>query len=180
MSRHDCLIVGAGIGGVAAALLLSRAGHRVTVVERKPEPTEIGAGLQISPNGARVLQWLGLESKVQAVSSKPEMVDFRHWRRGSVIVNSVLGASAEEKFQAPYFHLLRSDLLALLVDAAAQDPKIDLLFDAQTTEIDAKASSITVRIGSDILTADVLIGACLLYTSPSPRDGLLSRMPSSA
>ena len=82
MSRHDCLIVGAGIGGVAAALLLSRAGHRVTVVERKPEPTEIGAGLQISPNGARVLQWLGLESKVQAVSSKPEMVAFRHWRRG--------------------------------------------------------------------------------------------------
>ncbi len=159
MSRHDCLIVGAGIGGVAAALLLSRAGHRVTVVERKPEPTEIGAGLQISPNGARVLQWLGLESKVQAVSSKPEMVDFRHWRRGSVIVNSVLGASAEEKFQAPYFHLLRSDLLALLVDAAAQDPKIDLLFDAQTIEIDANASSITVRIGSDILTADVLIGA---------------------
>lgn len=159
MSEYDCLIVGAGIGGVAAALLLSRAGHRVTVLERKPESTEIGAGLQISPNGTRVLKWLGLESKVQAVSSKPETVEFRDWRKGSVIVNSVLGASAEQKFHAPYFHLLRSDLLALLVDAAARDPNIDLVFDAQISKIDTNASSITVKIGREILTADILVGA---------------------
>ena len=159
MSERRCLIVGAGIGGVAAALLLSRAGHRVTVVERKPRPTELGAGLQISPNGARILQRLGLESEVQAVSSQPERVEFRDWSNGSVIVRSMLGASAEQKFHAPYFHLLRSDLLTLLVDAAALEPRIDMLFGTVISEIDVTAPSISVESGSRTLSADVLIGA---------------------
>jgi len=61
MKALKVLIVGAGIGGLTHALCLSRAGHRVTVLEANPRAEFLGAGVQISPNATKVLQAIGLE-----------------------------------------------------------------------------------------------------------------------
>ena len=65
------LIVGAGIGGLTAALALLRHGHEVEVYEQAPRLAELGAGVQISANGARVLFALGLEDAMRRRSGDP-------------------------------------------------------------------------------------------------------------
>jgi salicylate hydroxylase len=67
-------IAGAGIGGLAAATALARDGHKVRVCEKSPEITDVGAGIQISPNGYRVIHGLGLGEALDAVSMRAEAV----------------------------------------------------------------------------------------------------------
>ncbi|WP_157420430.1 FAD-dependent oxidoreductase, partial [Actinomadura kijaniata] len=62
----DAIVIGGGIGGLAAALALHRGGHRVRVLERAPAFTEVGAGLALQPNALRALDALGLGDTVRA------------------------------------------------------------------------------------------------------------------
>jgi 2-polyprenyl-6-methoxyphenol hydroxylase-like FAD-dependent oxidoreductase len=73
-SPLDITIAGAGIGGLSVARALALDGHRVTVAERAPEIREVGAGIQISPNGFNVLRALGLSDAVEGVSVRSEAV----------------------------------------------------------------------------------------------------------
>jgi salicylate hydroxylase len=70
-------IVGAGIGGLAAAYLLGRAGHHVTVLESAPTLSELGAGIQITPNMTRLFLRWGLGSKLKAVAVVPKALSLR-------------------------------------------------------------------------------------------------------
>ena len=65
--RVSFLVIGGGIGGLAAALALARAGRRVHVVEKSPEFGEIGAGLQLAPNASRALDQLGVVGEIAKV-----------------------------------------------------------------------------------------------------------------
>ena len=158
------LICGGGIGGLTAALCLARAGFRVRIFEQAPAFAEVGAGIQISPNGARVLHHLGLAPGLANKGCRPQRTEFRHWRTGKVISASPLGESVQQAYGFPYYHLHRADLLQLLYAAAEQDGRIELHLGskmqglaqdgdrvcASTTEDDGTAS---VREG------DVLVGA---------------------
>ena len=75
MSVLDITIAGAGIGGLAVAAALARNGHRVRVAERVPAITEVGAGIQISPNGRAVLLALGLGEAFDAISLPADAVE---------------------------------------------------------------------------------------------------------
>jgi salicylate hydroxylase len=112
------LIAGGGIAGMAAALALARAGWTVTVCEEAPAPGEVGAGLQMSPNAARVLRWLGVLDAVAAGAFRPEAAGMRDGRTGARIFRVPLGDRAEARWGAPYLHVHRADLLAALTDAA--------------------------------------------------------------
>ncbi|MFM7799366.1 MAG: FAD-dependent oxidoreductase, partial [Planctomycetota bacterium] len=73
-------IVGAGIGGLAAALALLRTGQRVTVFEQAPVLAEVGAGLSLSPTAAHALNHLGLHDMLESKAHHPEDQCVRHWR----------------------------------------------------------------------------------------------------
>ena len=75
-------IVGAGIGGLAAALSLLKRGIDVEIYEQAPELKEVGAGIQISSNGTRVLYALGLEDALKRVQVLPSRRVIRHWSSG--------------------------------------------------------------------------------------------------
>lgn len=112
------LIAGAGIAGVAAGLGLARAGWEVSIFERAEALGEVGAGLQIGPNAAKVLDWLGVLPALHSTEFRPANAVLRDGRSGREIYRAALGAAAEARWGAPYLHLHRADLLAVLVDQA--------------------------------------------------------------
>jgi salicylate hydroxylase len=114
------LIVGAGIGGLCAALSLHKAGIDVRVFERASALGEIGAGVQISPNGVRVLHGLGLQAALDAVVFRPQAVELRLHRSGFEVSRTPLGAQIAARYGAPYYHIHRADLHRLLLDAVRE------------------------------------------------------------
>lgn len=112
------VVVGAGIGGVAAALALARRGAEVTVLERAAQACEVGAGLQLGPNAVKVLRALGVEAAVRRAATLPTQVILRDYRRGRQIAAMDLNPGMETRFGAPYLQVHRADLLGVLLDAA--------------------------------------------------------------
>src|SRR5690606_15229687 len=114
-------VVGGGIGGLTAALACRHAGlDDVTVYEQVTEPEALGAGIQLSPNATRVLLALGLRGALAPVVFQPEAVHLRTWRTGYLVARRPLGALSACRYGAPYWHVHRGDLHALLFDAARE------------------------------------------------------------
>ena len=121
MAAHDRIaVIGAGIGGLAAALALLRRGLDVEVYEQAPQLGEVGAGIQISSNGTRVLYALGLEEALRRVQVLPSRRQIRHWSTGETWDWFELGAVSAKRYGTPHVMLHRADLHALLAEAVAR------------------------------------------------------------
>ncbi|MCZ4511465.1 FAD-dependent monooxygenase [Streptomyces sp. ActVer] len=151
------VVVGAGIGGLAATLSLRRAGHEVTLVEQAARFTEIGAGIQLAPNATRLLRRLDLLDAVAAQAARPSHVSFRTWSDGAEICRYALGRAAEDTFGAPYLLLHRADLHQAL---AAAVPPSSVRLNTVVVGIDQydRSASVTTASG-ERLPADVVVAA---------------------
>lgn len=158
MTRH-ALIVGGGIGGLTAALCLAEQGIRASVFEQAAVFSELGAGIQLSPNCSRVLHQLGLEDSLRQTAFLPEKTEFRQWKTGKLIAEAALGAAAHQRYGAPYYHIHRSDLLALLVDAAEKAPLVELHRNAQVSQCRTTDPGISIECDSQEIAGDLLVGA---------------------
>jgi salicylate hydroxylase len=114
-------IVGGGIGGLTAALALMRQGIEVDVYEQAPELKELGAGVQISSNGTRVLCALGLGEAVEKVGVVVAGKEIRLWSTGQTWKLFDLGAISVERYGFPYMMFHRGDLHAVLLDAIRRE-----------------------------------------------------------
>ena len=112
------IIAGGGIGGAANALALARRGANVTLFERASEFGEVGAGLQVGPHGARILDSWGVLDDVLSRAFLPKNIVFRDAITAEVLTTIDLGAEFRARYGGPYFVTHRSDLHATLVDAA--------------------------------------------------------------
>lgn len=112
--RH-IIVAGAGIGGLAAALALRARGAEVTVLEQSCEIAEVGAGLQISPNGAAVLRALGLEPALEQLAMRSHAVVLRDYRRPGEVLRLDLDRHAPGQ---KFYLVHRADLIGLLATAA--------------------------------------------------------------
>jgi salicylate hydroxylase len=115
------LIIGGGIGGLAAALALIRHGIDVEVYEQAPELREVGAGVQLGANGTRVLHALGLKGALEATQSIASGKEARLWNTGQTWKTFDLSAIAQERYGAPHIFMHRGDLQAVLADAIRQE-----------------------------------------------------------
>src|SRR5213076_2155682 len=98
MARSRTIIIaGAGLGGLTAALALTRAGYRAVVLEQAPRLEEAGAGIQLSPNATRVLLDLGLAEKLRPLVVAPQAIRIIHGGSGHDIVRIPLGPIAEQR-----------------------------------------------------------------------------------
>ncbi|WP_328845027.1 FAD-dependent monooxygenase [Streptomyces sp. NBC_00258] len=151
------IVVGAGVGGLAATLSLRRAGHEVTLVEQAARFTEIGAGIQLAPNATRLLRRLGLLDAVAAQAARPSHVSFRTWSDGAEICRYALGRAAEDAFGAPYLLLHRADLHQALVAAV---PPSSVRLNTVVVGIDQDEESARVTTASgERLRADLVVAA---------------------
>lgn len=110
-------IVGGGIGGLIAALALTRKRVDIEVYEQAPALTEIGASLQLGPNAIRLLDELGLLPRLREIGVRPDAIELVRWEDGSVLLHTELGAAAEEHFRAPELDFFRPDLQRALFEA---------------------------------------------------------------
>lgn len=110
----DAAVVGAGVAGLAAALALARRGARVTVLEQAPAIAEVGAGLQVGPNGARVLRALGLGAAFDSGGVAAQAVALCDGITGRDLLRMDLAGHAGD-----WRFLHRADLVGMLLDGAA-------------------------------------------------------------
>jgi salicylate hydroxylase len=154
------LIVGAGIGGLAAALALLRDGHDVAVYEQADRLAELGAGVQISANGARALFALGLEGAIRRVWSEPAGKEIRLWNTGETWKLFDLGAESAARYGAPYFMIHRADLHTALVDAVRAVRPDAIHLGARASGFDDGGKSVTLHLANgERVSGDALIGA---------------------
>lgn len=113
--RRPIIVAGGGIGGLAAAIALADKGWPVQVIERASEFREIGAGIQLGPNGARMLEALGVAPLLAPSAIRLTEIAVYDGLSGSHLASLPLGASAEERYGAPYWAVHRADLHGALL-----------------------------------------------------------------
>jgi 2-polyprenyl-6-methoxyphenol hydroxylase-like FAD-dependent oxidoreductase len=119
MTRHplSIAIIGAGIGGLAAATMLARAGKRVRVFEQASRFARVGAGIQMTPNAMKVLRGLGLEAQLRKTAFQSPAGVSREWDTGTVTNELPMGDEIEARYGAPYLFMHRADLHAAIESA---------------------------------------------------------------
>jgi 6-hydroxynicotinate 3-monooxygenase len=153
----EIAIIGAGMGGLAAAAALRRTGIAVSVYEQAAQFARIGAGIQIGCNAMKVLRELGLEQRLRAQSFYPRSWNNRDWRTGEVKFDMIFGESAERKFGAPYLLAHRGDLHAAL---ASTVPGECVRLNHKLAGLDETGDGIRLRFANGAAaTADAVVGA---------------------
>jgi salicylate hydroxylase len=150
-------IVGGGIGGLTAALTLLDAGLDVHVYEQARALSEVGAGIQVSPNASRVLHRVGLAEELARVGVRPLAWHQRRWDDGRTLLRTPLAETVENAFGFPHLQVHRADLLRALLSRV---PAERVHVGHRLTEIEQHGDSVTARFEhGDEVEADVLVGA---------------------
>ena len=154
------LLAGGGIGGMAAALALLRSGIDVDLFEAAPALTEVGAGIQLSPNGCRVLDELGVFDELKELSCDPDRKEFRLWNSGKAWPMFDLGGHVVKEYGYPYLTVYRPDLLGVLERAVRELKPGGIHLDARCVGFAQDESGVTLELaGAQTARGDVLIGA---------------------
>lgn len=158
--RPKVLIAGAGIGGLVAGLSLIEHGMDVEIFEQAPELRELGAGVQLSANGTRILIALGLEPAMKAVVCEPSGKEIRLYSTGQTWKLFDLGASSRETYGAPYWMVHRGDLHRVLLDAFNQRAPNRLHLGARCVGFEQTGSGAQLHLdGGRKVAGDVVVGA---------------------
>jgi salicylate hydroxylase len=107
-------VVGAGIGGLSAAVALRQAGFDVDVYEQAPELTEVGGGINMGPNASRILYGLGFGDALDREAVRPISTHQRRWQDGRTLQRAPLNPLCEELYGAPHLTMHRADLLSII------------------------------------------------------------------
>ncbi|MBH5338739.1 FAD-dependent monooxygenase [Streptomyces pactum] len=159
---HDAIVVGGGIGGLAAAIGLRRIGWEVKVVERAASLADGGAGISLHANGLRALDALGVGAGVRA-AARPQYTGGTRTPDGGRLA-AMDGAALERELGSPIVGIPRAVLHGLLRDVL---PPTSLLVGAEAEAVeDTGPGKARVRVGGEVLEADLVVAA----------DGVRSRL----
>ena len=157
------IIVGAGIGGLAATHALAHAGHHITLLDSASVLSDVGAGIQVSPNATRLLHQWGLGQALAEVAVEPMAIVFRRYDTGTRVGYTRWGTRMVEDHGSPYYHIHRGDYQAMLLHLVRAAPDVRIRLNAAVRDVQPDPSvqdgpSVTLASG-EILHADVVIGA---------------------
>ncbi|PTX46456.1 salicylate hydroxylase [Allosediminivita pacifica] len=161
-SDLEITVIGGGIGGLAAAIALRQRGANVVVLEQAEAIREVGAGLQISPNGLRVLAALGLDTRLAEVSCRGQAVSLRDGARGAEVARVDLTGA-----EPGYYFVHRADLIDLL-GAAAREAGVKLRLLQKVAEVTPGAPPAISLANGDRCGGDLVVGADGLHSVLRP------------
>lgn len=159
MEKRKALIAGGGIGGLTCALCLQGTGWDVRVLEQALEISEVGAGLQISPNGMKVLTRLGLEDAVRQNAYEPEILALRHGLTGKTVFEFSIRPDMQRTYGAPYLQIHRADLIDVLRTALEDRRPGAILTGTRVDGYQQMDQTVSVQTGDVVYEADLLVGA---------------------
>jgi 3-hydroxybenzoate 6-monooxygenase len=145
---REILIVGSGIGGLAAALALARVGVASQVIEQAAEFKEIGAGIQLGPNVFWMFDMLGLTEAVNALAVFPDNLIMMDSIGGEEVTRVPLGDKFRQRFKHPYALIHRADPHKVLLAAARQSNRIRLDAGQKVVKVDDSGDGVTVETES--------------------------------
>jgi 3-hydroxybenzoate 6-monooxygenase len=160
------LVVGGGIGGLAAALALARKGLAVELLEQADEFKEVGAGIQLGPNVFRMFEVLGLTDAVRQFAVFPEHLIMLDAISGEEVTRIPLGEGFRAKFRHPYALIYRPDLLNVLLDACRKVDLIRLRGSQKVIAVEQTSDGVTARTqDGQSYAGAALIGADGLWST---------------
>ncbi|KAB8206816.1 hypothetical protein BDV34DRAFT_212175 [Aspergillus parasiticus] len=147
------IVVGAGIGGMAAALTLGSKGHHVIILESAPKLLEVGAGIQVSPNMLRLFDRWGVSPLIHSKDVALEHIHVRRWQDGSL-----LGTMPVNKTYGQQVVIHRADLHNALIEQALALPNVELRVNSTVTDVQFDPASVTLA-DDTVVQGDVVIAA---------------------
>ncbi|MBM4762955.1 FAD-dependent monooxygenase [Bacillus sp. B15-48] len=158
--KQPFIIVGGGIGGLAAALGLAEAGKESMVLERAPEFGEVGAGIQLAPNGTAVLERLGVMDEISKFAVFPKRLVLMDAVTGKELTVLNLQDEFKKKYGHPYIVMHRADLHRVLYEACLAKGDISLLTDSEVESVQdlGTGAQVTLTDGT-VYESEAVIGA---------------------
>jgi len=155
--RQRIAIVGAGLGGLAVAGFLQRAGFPATVYEQAPTFSRIGAGIILSANVTKALRRLGIEHDLVETGLKPHCYISRAWDTGETLYEIIFDAASEARFGGPYLNIHRGDLHAVMHGAVTPG---SISFNHRLVAFEELSGAIRLIFENGVkVDADIVIGA---------------------
>ena len=150
------IVAGCGIGGAALALALRKFNVDHVVLEQAPRLEEVGAGVQLSPNGVAVLKNLGVHDALARVAFQPKELLYRDWQTGEVLMSNPLMPQINEHFGAPYYHAHRADLLGVLTSGLGGSVRLG----CKIVSVEQRGDRVLAHLADgSVEEGDVLVGA---------------------
>ena len=150
-------IIGAGLGGLAAAGALRQHGIEVVVYERTPQLGEVGAGIQLGPNAVKVLRALGLERALRPLTAEPVNYVSLAWDDARIRYREPMKGPYAVQYGAPYLMAHRADLHRLLCELV---PAEGVRLGAQCTGVSSAGGGASATFADGLqIEADVIVGA---------------------
>ncbi len=159
VDRQTFAISGAGIAGLTAALCLAKAGFLIKLFEKTAVPAISGTGIQLSPNGFRILAELGLQDALELIGNAPDFIQVGNGSNGKPLTRFMLGDAIRKRHGAPYVVLHRKDLSKVLENACLENPAIEIHRDASVDDIHHVQNGVEVSVTNKSIFASALIGA---------------------
>ena len=152
------LIVGAGIGGLVSALCLNKKGYEVEIYEQSEVLSELGAGVQLSPNATRVLDYLELTDDLKPHVFEPRSFQFLNYKTEKIILKRDLGSKIQDDFGFPNFDVHRADLQKVLLNKV-EEKGIKIYSNMKVIDVGNEENKAYIKINEEKIKADIVIGA---------------------
>lgn len=165
--RLHVLIIGAGPCGLSCAIAISLAGHRATVFEAVSQLHEVGAGLQITPNGSRLLHRWEVNNLVQANAARPALLRIQRFSGEVLAQRNDYDDEVQNHYDAPLWGLHRVDLQSALA-SRARELGVTVRLATKVVDMDFDAPAVTLVDGERV-AADLIVAADGLWSSTRSR-----------